>query len=249
MHIGRIDVHSHLLPGMDDGCEDESQSLACARALVEAGYTHAFCTPHFWPSLPGNTVPNIRKATEKLQQRFTAENLPLTLMPGGEINLLEAWPDLAKLANEQIPTFAMAGKYALFDFWADTYAECRDDLEEAIGFLRGRGMRPILAHPERISAMREKGSVDRMAELGVLLQLNCYCLAEPENTSIYQAAARLLKEDRYFLIGSDTHRPTGMDRRARGLAVAEKLAGKDTVDRLTIENPRRLIPESVAILK
>ena len=49
---GRIDVHSHLLPGLDDGCVSLDESLACARRLVAEGYTHSFCTPHIWPNLP-----------------------------------------------------------------------------------------------------------------------------------------------------------------------------------------------------
>ena len=52
--IGRIDVHSHLLPGVDDGCRDVAESIACARKMVEAGYTHSYCTPHVWERLGNN---------------------------------------------------------------------------------------------------------------------------------------------------------------------------------------------------
>ena len=59
MTTGRIDVHSHLLPNVDDGCGSQAETLECARRLVEAGYTHSFCTPHYWPNLPTSalTVP------------------------------------------------------------------------------------------------------------------------------------------------------------------------------------------------
>src|SRR4051794_15107533 len=57
--FGRIDVHSHLLPGVDDGCASIEDSIACAARMVAAGYTHSFCTPHVWPDLPHNNAGTI----------------------------------------------------------------------------------------------------------------------------------------------------------------------------------------------
>ena len=62
MTTGRIDVHSHLLPNVDDGCSSLAESLECARRMVQAGYTHCFCTPHYWPSL-ATSATNVRKWT------------------------------------------------------------------------------------------------------------------------------------------------------------------------------------------
>src|SRR5690349_17751445 len=99
---GRIDVHSHLLPGVDDGCATLDESLACARKLVEAGYTHAFCTPHIWPNLPQNTVAEISKRTARLQQAFDEAQVPLKLFPGGELNLR---PEITDTPPEELPTY------------------------------------------------------------------------------------------------------------------------------------------------
>ncbi|MGD1276172.1 MAG: CpsB/CapC family capsule biosynthesis tyrosine phosphatase [Tepidisphaeraceae bacterium] len=241
MSSGRIDVHSHILPGVDDGCADVPQALACVAALVENGYTHAFCTPHVWPTLLKNNVTTIRAATADLQRHVDAAQLPLSLLPGGEMNLLDAWPGISALPDDQIVTYGLAGKHALFDFWADAYADCRMELEAAIGHLSGRGLKPILAHPERIGAMRDPGAIERLAELGVLFQLNSYCLAEPADERIHQTAVRLLREGRYFLIGTDTHRPAGMASRMRGLQIAADIAGPEAVQRLTVDNPRMLL--------
>jgi protein-tyrosine phosphatase len=81
--IGRFDVHSHIVPGVDDGCETLEESIACARELVKAGYTHSFCTPHIWPSLPGNTIASIVANVARLQKEFDAAGVPLSLIPGG----------------------------------------------------------------------------------------------------------------------------------------------------------------------
>ncbi|MGA3065423.1 MAG: CpsB/CapC family capsule biosynthesis tyrosine phosphatase [Tepidisphaeraceae bacterium] len=240
METGRIDVHSHLLPGLDDGCADAAESLACAKALVAEGYTHAFCTPHVWRSLSNNPL-SIAAAVANLQAHLDSENIALKLMPGGEINLLEAWPQIAELQDEQIVTYGMAGKYLLFDFWADTWAECREDLEAAIGNLVSRGLKPIMGHPERIAAMREPGAIERVRELGALLQLNSYCLSERVDKPLYEAASRWLTEDKYFLIGSDTHKPAGMGYRSRGLKKAGEIGGEKMMEKLTVLNPRLLM--------
>src|SRR4051812_44799917 len=102
---GRIDVHSHLLPQADDGCRTLEESLACARQMVEAGYTHSFCTPHVWPNLPHNTVPEITRRVARLQQALDAGGVALKLMPGGEINLRE---DTPATAADELVTFGMA---------------------------------------------------------------------------------------------------------------------------------------------
>src|SRR5262245_41174397 len=115
-HIGRVDVHSHLLPGIDDGCESLDESLACARVLVSEGYTHSFCTPHVWPSLPLNTVENIRRAVADLQIVLEKAGIPLRLLPGGEINLRE---DTLHTAPKDLVTYDMAGRHVLIDLWAE----------------------------------------------------------------------------------------------------------------------------------
>src|SRR5438477_236070 len=82
--VGRIDVHTHLLPGIDDGCTSLEESISCALALVEAGYSHAFCTPHVWPNLPRNNALQISVNTADLQLAFDRASVPLKLLPGGE---------------------------------------------------------------------------------------------------------------------------------------------------------------------
>src|SRR5262245_1928912 len=124
MDTGRIDVHTHLLPGVDDGCPGFEDSLECARTLVAAGYTHAFCTPHIWPTLPKNTIENVKQWTSELQARIDNAGILLKLAPGGEINLLWGWPAMEKLSRDEIVTYAFAGKYVLFDFWADEMPPC-----------------------------------------------------------------------------------------------------------------------------
>src|SRR4051794_19759670 len=99
MTTGRIDVHSHLLPGLDDGCRTVQESVQCARMMAQAGYTHSFCTPHIWPHLARNTVAEIPEQTARLQEALELADVRLRLMPGGEINLR---PDTTETAVEQV---------------------------------------------------------------------------------------------------------------------------------------------------
>jgi len=103
--IGKIDVHAHLLPGVDDGCADCQESIACARVLVEAGYTHAFCTPHVWPDLPHNNVQGIAQSVTNLQTELDRAQVGLQLLCGGEMNLLNLGAGIMPLAKSQIVTY------------------------------------------------------------------------------------------------------------------------------------------------
>ena len=245
MPHGRIDIHSHLLPGVDDGCPTVDDSARCARMLVEAGFTHAFCTPHVWPKLPRNTVANIRKGVEDLQAEYDSRDIPLRVLPGGEINLLWGWPALGDLPGGQVVTYGLAGKYALFDFWAEELSECVECMSPAVKHLQSLGLTLILGHPERIAALyRDPAAVDWFVERGVLLQMNTWCLTDPPGSPVYELAARLLREDRYFAFGTDTHNAASMPNRIRGIKVAEQIVGPELVRRMTVGNPGRLLPDS-----
>ncbi|HEY7115205.1 MAG TPA: CpsB/CapC family capsule biosynthesis tyrosine phosphatase [Tepidisphaeraceae bacterium] len=240
--VGRIDVHTHLLPGVDDGCTSVAESIACGFALVDAGYTHAFCTPHVWPNLPENNSREIRQRVRDLQREFDRAGVQLTLLPGGENNLMSAWPDIQDKPRWEVVSYAQGGRWVLFDFWAETASQVRERVEPAVRHLRGQGFELILAHPERIAAIQSDAQVlDRLTGLGVKLQLNSWCLTERKGTPKRDVAESLLREGRYFLIGTDLHRLSGMGARVEGLAIAERLVGRDEVERLTVTNPRQLM--------
>ena len=235
--IGRIDVHTHLLPGIDDGCKTIDESLACARILVQAGYTHAFCTPHIWPSNT-NSVESIPPQVARLQAQFDAEGIALHLIPGGEINLS---PDYASTtAPDQVVTYAMARKFALIDMW---HEKIPGYVAPSVRWLQSLGLTVILAHPERMRAAQEDAAViDFFTDLGVLFQGNLQCFSDTVTLQTRNTAERLLRENRYFLLGSDLHTLESLPPRLAGLERARELAGDDLIDRLTRENPRQLLP-------
>jgi protein-tyrosine phosphatase len=234
---GRIDVHSHLLPGVDDGSESLEESIACARELIREGYTHSFCTPHFWPGL-SNSVASVKQRVASLQRAFDEASVPLKLYPGGEMNLR---PNFMQTPPEELPTFNMAGKYAMFDMWAD---KIPSHFEPSVRWMQGLGMTVILAHPERMRAVQlDPQLADYFADLGLLLQGNLQCLGDPLKAATRQIAEKYLVENRYFMLGSDLHNQASMPVRLAGLKRAVQLVGKEGMDRLTITNPLQLIDE------
>jgi protein-tyrosine phosphatase len=233
---GRIDVHSHLLPGIDDGCKTIEESLACARMMVEAGYTHSFCTPHIWPGY-SNTIKSIPQMVTTLQGELDSAGIPLKLIPGGEINLRTDY--MSATPPNEVVTYALNGRYVLFDIWCDKLPE---HVAPSIEWLQSLGLTVILAHPERMRAVQDEPELaDYFQERGVLLQGNLQCLSDPPTARTRQIADRFLREDRYFMLGSDLHSLETLPPRLAGLKRAIELVGNDTVDRLTKKNPAKLL--------
>jgi protein-tyrosine phosphatase len=234
---GRIDVHSHHLPGIDAGCKTVEESIACARQLVAHGYTHAFCTPHIWPKYTGTSRLSVPRWCKSLEAEFAKANVPLKLLPGGELNL---YLGVDKTPDEEIIPLAL-GRYILVDIWA---AEIPPHFEPSIRWLQSKGLTVILAHPERMRAVQDDPAlVAYFAELGLLLQGNLQPLSDPPHALTRQCGERFLLENRYFLLGSDTHNPETIPARMTGLSRAIELVGEAKVNELTITNPRRLAPD------
>jgi protein-tyrosine phosphatase len=241
MTTGRIDVHSHLLPGCDDGCRTLEESIECAKMMVAAGYTHSFCTPHVWPNLPGNSAEKIPQQVAVLQAALNGAGVPLKLIPGGEINLRA---DTPFTAVEKLVSFGMLRRFVLIDLWADKLPPF---FGPAIKWFRALGIQPVLAHPERMEAVqRQPELADYFAEIGLLLQGNLQCFSDPPGFPTRLTVERYLREGRYFMLGSDLHNLASLPMRLDGLKRAIELAGEQTINRLTIDNPRSLLPPAHA---
>jgi protein-tyrosine phosphatase len=234
---GRIDVHSHLLPGVDDGCKTVEESIACARILVENGYSHAFCTPHIWANNRGMSRTSIPRLVKMLQTELDAAQVPLTLMPGGEMNL---YLGVDKTPAEEVVPLGL-GKYMLVDMW---FPELPEFFEGVVDWLAGMGLTVVLAHPERMRAIQDDPDlIDYIQSLGVFLQGNLQCFSDKPEAHTRRCAERFLEDGKYFMLGSDTHNPQTIDVRMAGLTRVRELVGDAVLDELTMANPMKLFPE------
>jgi len=204
--------------------------------MVEAGYTHSFCTPHIWPNLPENTVEQIVLRTARLQEAFDQAGIPLRLIPGGELNLQ---PGIVHTPPEQLPTYGMTRRYCLFDIWVDRLPPF---FYAVVEWLQSLGLKVILAHPERMRAVQDHPElIDDFTRAGLLLQGNLQCLSDPPHAHTRRIAERLLKDGHYFLLGSDLHNLAGLPARLKGLQEAIRVVGQEQVWNLTRENPALLV--------
>ena len=149
---GRIDVHSHLLPGIDDGCSDLDESLATVRLLVEAGYSGSICTPHVWPErFAQNTPQHIAAWTRQLQAQVAQAGLDYSLWPGGELRLYEG--AVAWMRDHGVPTLG-ASQCVLTDHWEDPW---HDWINKTFQWLIDKGYQPITGPPRTAATVADSG--------------------------------------------------------------------------------------------
>lgn len=234
---GLVEVHSHLIPGVDDGSRSVEESVAIARVMVGLGYERLVCTPHVWDDLPHNTTANIQVKVRELQAKLDEAQVGLRLYAGGEVNLA---PHLLKVDPASMPTFGGLGKHVLCDTWVYDWESW---LTPVIRHLQMGGQRTlILAHPERLGLVQsDPSAVQKFSDLGLLFQGNMYTLVDPAGEMTREVAELMLEQGRYYMLGGDVHRLDSMDKRKRGLERAVSLLGTAEAGRLLRENPAKLL--------
>ncbi len=231
---GLIDIHCHLLPGIDDGCDDMSESLACVRRLKESGFVASICTPHVWPlDMPENTAENIERWLLAFRHAIDEEGLEYQLYAGAEVRL--GPPMIDHFEDHDVPTLG-ASNCVLTDFWTRTW---HGWVDECMAFLIDCGYQPILAHPERQSMIPDfETHLDRLQEMGVWLQGNVRCITGRDGDHARDNFVRWLEQSRYDFLALDLHRPHDMELRLEGLEKTRDLIGEEMLELLMSVEPR-----------
>lgn len=213
-----IDLHSHILPGIDDGAKTIEISLAMARIAVLDGTSIMVCTPHFIPGVYANSVESIARDCQQLQAVLNAENIPLTLRSGADValsgNLLDA------LKQGLVPTLN-GGRYFLLE--PPHHVEPAR-FKEAVLDIIAAGFIPIITHPERLNWVRSRYPLFReLVVAGAWLQITAGSLSGLFGVQARDLAMRMLREGLVHLIATDAHSDK---RRVPKLRHAAQLAGK-----------------------
>jgi protein-tyrosine phosphatase len=212
-----IDLHSHILPGVDDGPPDLEGSLAFARAAVATGTKTIAATPHINHS---HDVPPeaVRGAVSELNDVLRAEGIDLEVVPGGEIALTR----LIELSPEEIDVLHLGGgPYLLIE---SPLAFTTDHIDTMLFDLQVRGHDVLLAHPERSAHMhREPERLHGLAERGVLMSVTASSMSGRFGETVRRFTLWMFKEGLVHNVSSDAH---DARRRAPGL-----LAGFEAADR------------------
>lgn len=233
---GMVDIHAHVLPGVDDGPATWDDVLAIVRMAAEDGITGIVSTSHMLPDgAYANKRADLLPLIEQLQGRLASEGLPTHVYPGGEVYLT---PDTAaRVKSGELLTYADAGRYILVELPS---AEIPGYAEQALFDLQLIGLTPIIAHPERNQGViREPQRLLDLVGRGILTQVTASSLrAKP----FVHTAELLIRHHAAHFIATDTH---GVDRRRPRLSVyyerLSQLVGPEGARRLLIDNPRCVI--------
>ncbi|WP_338870960.1 CpsB/CapC family capsule biosynthesis tyrosine phosphatase [Spirosoma sp. SC4-14] len=202
----RVDMHSHLVPGIDDGVKDEEQALACLKQLAAWGIQKVITTPHVSRDWYPTESATLRAAQATLQALAAENDLPLQIEVAAEYLLDEFFPAL--LTDDDLLTFGSA-RYLLFEVG---WAAAPRQLDDLLFRMQTRGYTPVLAHPERYSFyFDDQATLAQLHEKGCLFQLNWASLTGRYGERAQAQARFLLKKGWVDFIGSDMHRPNDLN--------------------------------------
>lgn len=232
-----IDLHCHILPGLDDGAADLGVALEMARAFVADGVAVVACTPHILPGLYHNSADGIRNATSALQAVLEREGIPLRLVPGADNHIAPDAP--ARLRSGQMLALADS-RYVLIE---PPHNVVPQRLEAAFFDLQLAGYVPILTHPERLKWIEGHAHLIRkLAGAGVWMQITAGSLAGRFGSRAQCWAERLLEEGCAHILATDAHdahrRPPDL---LRGVELAARRVGDEEAWHLVSTRPKGVL--------
>jgi protein-tyrosine phosphatase len=231
-----VDVHCHLLPGVDDGASDLAVALAMAEMAVADGIRTVVATPHQSGAYAHNRGPLIRQCVADFQRELDAAGLPLAVMPGGDVRI--EGDLIAQLAAGDVLTLADRGRHVLLELPHELYFPLAGLLEA----LRRRGVVGVLSHPERNAGlMAQPHLVAELVDQGCLMQVTAGSLTGAFGPRCQALAEWLLAEGLVHMLATDAHgvrsrRP--LLRRAFDRIV--EVAGAETAADLCCRHPARV---------
>ncbi len=243
-----IDLHCHMLPGIDDGAVDLEMALKMARMAVADGVHTLACTPHIYPGLYENTATGIRMAVDALQAKLDTRQIKLRLLAGADVHLE---PGLSEsIRSGRIPTLA-GSRYLLLE---PPHHVAPPRFEESVFELMLSGFVPVITHPERLTWIEDHYPVfKRLVERGAWMQLTAASMAGRFGRRPLYWSERMLDEGCVHILATDAHHP---DRRptilSEGRDAAAARIGDIEANHLVVTRPKGIVenvdPESLPAL-
>lgn len=232
-----IDLHCHILPGIDDGSPDLETSLAMARIAVADGITTLACTPHIYPGLYENTGDGIRRGVAQLQAALDEAGIALRLTCGADAHLA---PDLpAKLRSGDAPSLGDT-RYFLLE---PPHHVAPPRFAEFVFNLIAAGYVPLITHPERLTWIEDHyATFCALVTQGAWMQVTSGSLTGRFGDEAKYWGERMLDEGRVHILATDSH---GIKRRppllAEGCAAAERWVGAEQARHLVYTRPAGIL--------
>ena len=231
-----IDLHCHLLPGIDDGPATGAEALRMCRLAVADGITHAIVTPHIHPGRWPNTKQSIAKGCARLQRELGKRDIPLQVGYAAEVRLTDQI--MRQVEEDEIPFYGEVDGYRvmLLEF---PHGQIIPGSDKLVQWLLARKIRPLIAHPERNKqVMKDPSQLQVFIDVGCWLQITAGSLLGGFGETARTVTDQLLRCNMVKVVASDGHN-IGVRKpvlRQAFLAVEESF-GKDKARELIVESP------------
>ena len=242
-----IDLHTHILPGIDDGARDLETSLEMARIAVQDGTTVMACTPHIYPGLYMNDSAGIHAARDRLQAALDTYRIPLRLVVGADAHLV---PELLEgLKSGRVPTLA-GSRYFLLE---PSHHVAPPQFEDSVFQIMAAGFTPVITHPERLVWIEDHyATFVTLAQRGAWLQLTAGAIVGKFGKRARYWSERLLDDGVVHIVASDAHTVTVRSpRMSDAIPLLQRSVGAEECDRLLLGRPQAILgntaPEEVPV--
>ena len=238
-----IDIHSHILPGIDDGAKDQEEALEMARLAVADGIRVMVATPHLFKhqSMDLDAINEksvILERLDRFRDRLAAEGIALEILPGCDVPL--SADTLRLLAEDRVLTVNDGKRYLLLEL---PHFSIPPTLEDICFRLQSLGLTPIITHPERQPLIQERPErLGRLVELGCLAQLTAGSLTGGFGRRIARVSRQLVKKGYIHLLASDAHNTRGRPPiLSQAVSALSKLVGPEQARAMVTLTPEKII--------
>jgi protein-tyrosine phosphatase len=202
-----VDMHSHLLPGLDDGLKTIEETVAYMRQLRQMGYKKLVCTPHIMSDMHPNTPETILPKLDIVREAVAKAGIDITVEAAAEYMIDLEFEKLVT-SGKPLLTFGKQN-HILIEM---SYVAASPNYEKIIFDLRIKGFRPIFAHPERYTYFHTQfDTYERLIELGCDLQVNMLSLSGYYGKEVKRVGETLFKKGMVSFLGTDMHHQRHMD--------------------------------------
>ncbi len=237
-----IDLHSHILPQIDDGPRDLSESLLLLQAAAESGVTHMVATPHIHPGRYPNTLNSIETAFRSFLRSVESCRIDIKLALAAEVRISDEVMFLAE--HEELPMLGhwYGDPVVLLEM---PHSHIPPGISHLLSWLSKKNIRPLVAHPERNKdIIRDVRNIDVLLKAGCLLQVTAGALTGQFGKPVQARAEQIVKKGLATVMASDAHHPVRRPPNLlAGRLAAESLIGSEQAQKLVLDNPRLIVKD------
>lgn len=235
---GFVDLHLHYLPAVDDGVRTFEESLRLLEGLRGIGYARCVATPHMRSGMFENQRAGLELGFADLSRRLAGAAVPELGLASEHFFDDVFWQRFER--REVLPY--PGGNAILVELHPDRWPR---GLTERFFQMQVRGLRPVIAHPERYAPLAtETDPLDALLDAGAMTQLDLMSLVGRYGDRPRRVAERMIDEGAYDIACSDAHRPEDVEHVARAIERLEELVGEEGVEALLVENPSGVLDGS-----